>query len=65
MRSDGIEAELGIWDKLLDSLPADGEVHPLGDLEDRLFLLYPAEAGDLQRRYGRKWRDGNRSEGPY
>lgn len=65
VRSDGIGAELDIWDKLLECVPADGDPHSYGEVEDRLFSMYPAEAATLQNRYGHKWRDGNKSEGRY
>ena len=60
---DGLGAELGIWDKLLECVPADGHVHPYGDVEDRFFERYPEEAHQLLERYGHKWRDADRSVG--
>lgn len=65
MRSDGIGSELDIWDKLLESVPNDGEAHQYGEVEDKLFESYPTEAAVLQNRYGHKWRDGKKSENNY
>lgn len=60
-RGDGLGNELDIWEKLLECVPADGSVHAYGDVEDRLFANYPADAAALQNRYGHRWRDGNKS----
>jgi hypothetical protein len=60
LRSDGIGAELDIWDKLLECVPTDGQPHSYGDVENRLFQLYPVEAEVLQNRYGHKWREGKK-----
>lgn len=40
---------------------SDGTAHAYGEVEDRLFEMYPAEAGVLQVRYGHRWRDGRKS----
>jgi len=60
-RGDGLGAELDIWDKLLECVPADGETHPYGAVEDRLIERYPAESAVVQERYGHRWRDGKKS----
>jgi hypothetical protein len=60
-RGDGLGAELDIWDKLLECVPADGLVHSYGDVEDVFFERYPQEAAFLQDRYGHAWREGKRS----
>jgi hypothetical protein len=60
-RGDGLGNDLGIWDKLLDCVPADGTAHPYGEVEDRLFESYLTEAGVLQERYGHRWREGKKS----
>ncbi len=65
LRGDGLGAELGIWDKLLECVPADGHVHPYGDVEDRFFERYPEEAQQLLERYGHKWRDADYPSGHY
>ena len=57
LRSDGIGAELDIWDKLLECVPDDGAFHSYGDIEEALFGRYPAEATVLLHRYGHKLRD--------
>jgi len=59
-RGDGLGAELDIWDKLLECIPADGVAHSYGD-EERFFERYPAEASLLQERYGHRWREGKKS----
>lgn len=64
-RTNEIGRELDIWDKLLDSIPDDGNVHPYGDIEDRFIGLYPTAATTLQERYGHRWRDGKKSESQY
>ena len=61
MRGDGLGAELDIWDKLLECVPADGKEHPYGAVEDRLFERYSGETAMLQERYGHRWREGNKS----
>ena len=60
-RGDGLGSELGIWDKLLECVPAGGP-HSYGIVEGRLFELYPNEAAGLQERYGHRWRDGRKSQ---
>ena len=60
-RGDGLGAELEIWDKLLECIPADGAAHSYGEVEDRFFERYPADSSLLQERYGHRWRDGKRS----
>ena len=59
-RGDGLGNELGIWDKLLECVPAGGP-HSYGVVEDRFFELYPNEAAALQERYGHRWREGRKS----
>lgn len=56
-RSDGLGAELDIWDKLLDSIPSGTEFRAYGDVEDEFFARYPSEAALLLDRYGHRWRD--------
>ena len=63
-RGDGLGNELGIWDKLLECVPADGP-HPYGLVEDQLFGLYPEQAKVLQERYGHRWRGGKKSENQF
>src|SRR5690606_36215061 len=64
-RSDGLGIELGVWDKLLECVPTDGEFHSYGEVEDTFFALYPREASTLQNRYGHRWREGAKSDGTY
>lgn len=64
-RSDGLGAELDIWDKLLACVPSDGEFHSYGDVEDELFARFPMEAQLLQNRYGHRWREGKKSDSVY
>lgn len=59
----GLGAELDIWDKLLETIPADGEAHSYGEVEDLFFERYPQEAAFLQNQFGHARRDGNRSDG--
>jgi hypothetical protein len=61
----GLGAELDIWDKLLECIPADGVTHPYGEVEDQLFERYPVDATLLQERFGHVWREGKRSENQY
>ena len=56
-RGDGLGAELGIWDKLLELFDPDEDYVSYGVVEDRLFECYPTEATTLLRRYGHKFRD--------
>lgn len=64
-RSDGLGIELGVWDKLLECVPTDGEFHSYGEVEDTFFALYPREVSTLQNRYGHRWREGAKSDGTY
>lgn len=64
-RGDGLGAELDIWDKLLECVPADGVAHSYGEVEDVFFDKYPAEAALLQEKWGHRWREGRRSESPF
>ena len=63
-RGDGLGNELEIWDKLLDCVPS-GDAHSYGVVEDQLFDRYPAEAAAVQERYGRRWREGKKSENQF
>ena len=65
IRGDGLGTDLGVWDKLLECVPADGAIHSYGDVEDLLFARYSAEAAVLQDRYGHRWRDGKKSENQF
>ena len=60
-RGDGLGAELGIWDKLLECLEAGEPRISYGDLEDRFVERFPAEWKQLIDRYGHRWRPGKRS----
>jgi len=64
-RGDGLGAELDIWDKLLECIPADGAAHPYGEVEDRFIERYPADASLLQDKYGHRWREGKKSANQY
>ena len=57
VRGDGLGAELGVWDKLLDCIPATAEFVSYGAVEDSFIDRYPAEAKELLNRYGHRWRD--------
>ena len=61
MRGDGLAADLDIWDKLLECVPADGIAHSYGDIENIFFDRFPSDAVFLQDRYGHAWREGKRS----
>ena len=61
----GLGAELDIWDKLLECIPADAEAHSYGEVEDVFFERYPKDAEFLQERYGHAWREGKKSENQY
>jgi hypothetical protein len=56
-RGDGLGAELGIWNKLLELLDPAEDFVPYGVVEDRLFEQYPNDARLLLHRYGHKFRD--------
>lgn len=56
-RSGGIGAELGIWDKLYESVPAGNDFVPYGDVEDTFAERYPEDMTRLIREYGHVWRD--------
>jgi hypothetical protein len=64
-RGDGLGAELDIWDKLLECIPADGAAHAYGEVEDRFMASYPDEASLLQAKYGHRWREGKKSANQY
>jgi hypothetical protein len=64
-RGDGLGAELDIWDKLLECVPADGVPHAYGEVENVFFDRYPDEAALLQGRSGHRWREGKRSENQF
>jgi hypothetical protein len=56
-RHDGLGAELGIWDKLLECFtPGEGFV-AYGEIEDRFLIAFPDEAHRLLLAYGHRWRD--------
>jgi hypothetical protein len=65
IRGDGLGAELDIWAKLLECVPADGQPHSYGEVEDVFFERYPDEAAFLQSRYGHVFREGKRTEREY
>jgi hypothetical protein len=65
IRADGLGAELDIWAKLLECVPADGQPHSYGEVEDLFFERHPDEAAFLQSRYGHVWREGKRIEKGY
>ena len=54
IRGDGLGSELDIWDRVLECVPADGAVHPYGDVEDRIFANHPGDAAILQEWYGHR-----------
>lgn len=64
-RGDGLGAELEIWDKLLDCVPADGAVYSYGEVEDRFIEQFPSEARTLMLRYGHRWRYPDHRSGQY
>ena len=64
-RGDGLGAELGIWDKLLELFSSEEDYIPYGEVEDRLFDRYPEEAGTLLQRYGHKFRDPDHPSSQY
>ena len=55
-RSDGLGAELEIWDKLLELFGSDEDFVPYGTVEDRFIDRFPKEAILLRDRYGHRWR---------
>jgi hypothetical protein len=61
----GLGAELEIWEKLLESIPADGKAYSYGEVEELFFERYPADAALLQERFGHVWRPGKRPENQY
>lgn len=65
LRSDGLGAELDIWDRLLECVPADEKAHPYGDVEDRFFEKHPEESAVLLKKYGHRWRDPDHRSGHY
>lgn len=56
-RHDGLGAELGIWDKLLECFIAGQDSVAYGEIEDRFFAAYPDDARRLLHLYGHRWRD--------
>ncbi len=56
-RSEGLGAELEIWDKLLACFSSTDDFISYGDVEDRFISRYPSEATLLLHRYGHRWRD--------
>lgn len=64
-RSDGLGAELAIWDKLLVLLDPTEDFVPYGVVEDRLFERYPDDASTLLNRYGHKFRDAEHPSTQY
>jgi hypothetical protein len=55
--SEGIGAEIGIWDKLLTLFEPGEDFVSYGDVEERFLDRYPTEFTLLLHRYGHKWRD--------
>lgn len=53
---EGIGAELGVWDKLLECVP-EGDFVPYGDVEDAFAERFPQELKTLIERFGHRWRD--------
>lgn len=56
-RSNGLGAELDVWEKLLACFDADEDFVSYGEIEDRFIARYPIEAATLLHRYGHRWRD--------
>jgi hypothetical protein len=54
-RSDGLGADLAIWDKLLEVVEA-GEYQSYGLVEDRFVERFPEETRILAERFGHRWR---------
>jgi hypothetical protein len=54
-RSDGLGAELAIWDKLLEVVEA-GEFQSYGLVEDRFVERFPEETRILAEKFGHRWR---------
>ncbi len=63
--SDGIGAELGIWDKLLECLPTGDGALSYGEVEDRFLDRFPTEWNLLIDRYGHRWRHPDKPSGQY
>ena len=54
-RSEGLGADLAIWEKLLEVVEA-GEYQSYGLVEDRFVERFPAETLILAERFGHRWR---------
>jgi hypothetical protein len=52
----GLGAELGIWEKLLDSVPLGDDFLSYGVVEDAFLEHHPIEGRVLGERYGHRWR---------
>ena len=64
-RGDGLGAELGIWDKLLECLEPGEPAIAYGILEDRFLERFPVEWKQLIDRYGHRWRYPDKRSGQY
>jgi hypothetical protein len=53
--SEGIGADLDIWDKLLECVESADFV-PYGTVEERFIAKFPEEAQTLAERFGHRWR---------
>jgi hypothetical protein len=64
-RSGGLGAEIDVWDKLISCFESDEDFISYGQVEDRFFARYPADASLLRHRYGHRWRDPEHRSGQY
>ena len=62
---DGIGADLGVWDKLLQCVHEGEPAVAYGTVEDRLFERFPDEAASLLQAYGHRWRDPEHRSGRF
>jgi len=54
---EGIGAELGIWEQLMECFTPGEDFVPYGTVEDRLLQRYPETVARLIREYGHRWRE--------
>lgn len=64
-RSEGIGAELDVWNKLLECFEDNADYVSYGEIEDRFFARHAEEASTLLHRYGHRWRDTKHRAGQY
>lgn len=58
-------AELGVWDKLFECVPAGPDFVPYGDVEDAFIAKFPDDMRRLIQRFGHHWRDPENVSGRF